>query len=167
MDSARSLLFPSVTSIDSATRTLDAFLSELRPDLERALVARFGLHDGMDAAAEALAYGCAEWERLAAMSNPAGYLYRVGESKGRRWQGRRRRTVLLVEEPTSVDRPVDIDLQRALSRLKSDQRVAIVLVHAHGHTYATAAEVMDVPITTVTNHIHRGLARLRRLLEDT
>jgi DNA-directed RNA polymerase specialized sigma24 family protein len=27
------------------------------------------------------------------------------------------------------------------------------------------AEVLDVPVTTVTNDLHRGLARLRSILE--
>ncbi len=45
-------------------------------------------------------------------------------------------------------------------------RVAIILVHGHGHTYASAAELLDVPVTTITNHINRGLARLRTLLEE-
>ncbi|MGH1490332.1 MAG: RNA polymerase sigma factor [Acidimicrobiales bacterium] len=50
--------------------------------------------------------------------------------------------------------------------LKPDQRVAIVMVHGHGHSYAEAAEVLGVPITTVSNHLNRGLGRLRQYLEE-
>ena len=74
---------------------------------------------------------------------------------------------VLVDDPVSVDTAVDLDLQRALMRLKPDQRVAVVLVHAHGHSYADAASLMDIPVTTVTNHVTRGLARLRQFLEDS
>lgn len=141
------------------------FLVAARPDLERALVARFGLHDGMDAASSAVDYAYHHWDRLAAMDNPAGYLYRVAVSSVRNAE-RRRRSEPLVGEPVTVDEPFDIDLQRALARLRPDHRVAIVLVHAHGHTYAAAARILDLPVTTITNHISRGLAVLRRLLEQ-
>ncbi len=71
----------------------------------------------------------------------------------------------LIAEPVSSQEPVDVDLQRALMRLKPEQRVAILLVHAHGHTYAEAAQLLGLPVTSVTNHIQRGLVRLRRLME--
>lgn len=153
----------------AATDTGDeiaSFVASARRDLERALVARFGLHDGLEAASVAVGYAFENWERLASMGNPAGYLYRVGVSSARRSSSRRRRTEMLVREPLTVDRPVDVDLQRALARLRPDQRVAVVLVHAHGHSYSEAAEILDVPVTTVTNHLNRGLARLRRFLEQ-
>lgn len=140
-------------------------LAEVRPRLERALVARYGIPDGLDAAAEAMAYAVEHWDELRTMQNPAGYLYRVGQSAGGRLARRWSRQGALVAEPWGTDAVVDVDLQRALLRLKPDERVAIVLVHAHGHTYAEAAAVLDVPITTVTNHLNRGLARLRRTLE--
>ena len=56
-------------------------------------------------------------------------------------------------------------LHTALERLTDDQRVAVRLVHAHGYTYAEAATMLDIPITTLRNHIHRGMKRLRRHLE--
>ncbi len=146
---------------------IDAFVALARPGLERALVARCGLHDGMDATSSAIEYAYREWPRLATMVNPVGYLYKVGQSSARRAQGRRHRLKVLVDDPVSVDTAVDLDLQRALMRLKPDQRVAVVLVHAHGHSYADAAALMDIPVTTVTNHVTRGLARLRQFLEDS
>ena len=160
-------LLGSVTAYDIDTTTLAQFVPGARSALEQALVARFGLHDGMEAAAEAVAYGCEHWNRVQAMGNPVGYLYRVGESSAKRRGVRRRlREGVLVAEPSTTDSPVDIDLQRALARLTAPQRVAIVLVHAHGHTYADAARIMDMPVTSVTNHVNRGLARLRHLMED-
>lgn len=142
------------------------FLANARPDLERALIARFGLHDGLEAASVAIDYAYQNWTRLEPMANPAGYLYRVGVSSARRTNSRRRRTEMLVDDPVTVDRPVDVDLQQALARLRPDQRVALVLVYAHGHSYADAAAILDVPVTTITNHLNRGLARLRKLLEQ-
>ena len=145
---------------------LAEFVASVRPDLDRALVARFGLHDGMEAAAVAVDYASREWSRLAGMDNPAGYLYRVGQSSARRFHARGRRLQPMVTAAVTIDHPVDVDLQRALMRLRPDRRVAVVLVHAHGHTYANAAAVMGVTVTTVTNHVTRGLAQLRRLLGE-
>ena len=143
-----------------------AFLAVARPRLERALVARFGVDDGLEAAAEATAYGVAHWPDLQTMANPIGYLYRVGERRGRRLARRWQRIEALVHEPATHDGVLDVDLQRALIRLKPSERVAVVLVYAHGHTYAQAAEILDLPVTTITNHLNRGMTRLRRILEQ-
>jgi len=153
---------------EPADLSLEVFVVAARPALERALVARFGVHDGMDAAADALAYAVREWGRVGEMKNPSGYLYRVGVSSATRWQRRLRRHGQLLSDVTAAvpAQLVDVDLQRALLHLRPEQRVAVVLVHGNGHTYAEAAAMLDVPVTTVTNHIHRGLARLRQLLED-
>lgn len=128
-------------------------------------MARFGIDDGLEAAAEALSYAVENWDRLEPMANPIGYLYRVGQTRGRRLTQRWQRLSVLVHEPLTTDGVVDVDLQRALLRLKPQERVAVVLVHAHGYRYQDAAEVLDVPVTTITNHVNRGMARLRRILE--
>ena len=41
----------------------------------------------------------------------------------------------------------------------------MILVHSYGWTYAEAAEALGVPISTFRNHLHRGMTRLRTLLE--
>ena len=153
--------------IDSESSTSAAgFIASNRVALERALVARYGLTDGADAAGHAIEYAFTNWERVSAMGNPLGYLFRVGQSHARRWLRSSRRLTALVADPTTADKTIDVDLQRALLRLPWTQRVAIVLVHAHGHTYAEAGRIMDLPVTTITNHVNRGLARLRRNLNS-
>jgi RNA polymerase sigma-70 factor (ECF subfamily) len=140
------------------------FLSTAQPLLERALVARFGLRDGMDAASDAIEYAITHWDRVATMDNPTGYLFKVARSKATRSIRRSARLTALAQEPVTTDRPVDVDLQRALLELPWEQRVAVMLVYSHGHTYASAAEVLGVPVTTITNHLHRGLAQLRKVM---
>lgn len=155
---------------DTATDMTDDrthFLGDAQARLERALVVRFGIDDGLEAASDALAYAVENWDRVEAMKNPVGYLYRVGETSGRRRARRWHRIGLLVSEPVTIDVPADLDLQRALLKLSDAQRVAVVLVHGHGHSYAEVADVLDVPVTTVTNHLHRGLDRLRSILEHS
>ena len=143
---------------------VDAFIVANRSGLERALVARYGLSDGLDAASHAIEFSVAHWERLSTMSNPLGFLFRVGHTHGLRGVRSKRRLTELVTDPVTTDERVDVDLQRALVRLSWEQRVAIVLVHAHGHSYADTARIMGMPVTTITNHVNRGLARLRRIL---
>jgi len=145
-----------------ATTSVDEFLAGARPGLERALIARFGLRDGLDAAADAVEYAVANWDRLRTMENPTGYLFTVGRTRATRAARRADRLTALVAEPTTTDSPVDVDLQRALMGLPWEERVAVMLVHAHGHTYARAAEIMDLPVTSITNHLNRGLTRLRK-----
>jgi DNA-directed RNA polymerase specialized sigma24 family protein len=40
------------------------------------------------------------------------------------------------------------------------------MVHCYGYRYRDVAEVLGVSDAAVTNHVHRGLARLRTLLGD-
>lgn len=151
---------------DRADRDIGSFLTRARPVLERALVARFGLEVGREAVADALAYSVEHWARLSSMENPLGYLFRVGQTTARRhhrWQ----RPTLIVAEPATTDDAVDIDLQRALMQLRFEQRVAVLLIHGFGHSYREVADLLEVPTTTVTNHVNRGLARLRTILEGS
>jgi RNA polymerase sigma-70 factor (ECF subfamily) len=60
----------------------------------------------------------------------------------------------------------DHGLHEALTRLTPDQRAAVMLVHAHGYRYAEAADLLDIPVSTLKNHLHRGGRRLRKLLEQ-
>src|SRR4051812_8647512 len=69
-----------------------AFARTAEPRVRRALVAAYGVEEGADAAAAAFAYAWEHWHELREMENPAGYLFRVGQSAARR--GRRRPIVL-------------------------------------------------------------------------
>jgi RNA polymerase sigma factor (sigma-70 family) len=105
-------------------------------------------------------------ERLAGMDNPAGYLWRVGTSRSRRLLRWRREqgglpTDVAASEHAGWFEPA---LPAALNRLGRDERVAVVLVHCFDWSYAEVAELLDVPLHTVRNRIHRGMASLRREL---
>ena len=54
-----------------------------------------------------------------------------------------------------------------LAQLSDRQRVAVVLVHGFGWTLREVAELTNTKVTTVQNHLERGLAQLRRGLEVT
>lgn len=57
-------------------------------------------------------------------------------------------------------------IQEALGRLPDEQRLAVALVLVEGLSYKEAAEVMDVPIGTLTSRLNRGRAALQSILSD-
>ena len=143
--------------------TFDEFARLLGPRLRAALIAAYGTQVGVDCAAEALAYGWEHWDRLRSMSNPAGYLYRVGQTAARRG----RRPDLLLPSPAPQELPMfDPGLIPALQRLTEPQRVAVMLVHGYGWSQAEVADILDVSHATVRTHVSRALAHLRRALEE-
>jgi RNA polymerase sigma factor (sigma-70 family) len=138
-----------------------AFFEGTEPVLRRALVAAYG-PAGREAAADALAYAWEHWDRVAHMQNPAGYLYRVGQSR-MRWY--RRRPPRLPSTPPANDRLFDVDLAAALDELTRPQRVAVVLCHGYSLTHRQVGTLLGVTASTVQNHVERGLAKLRARLE--
>lgn len=65
------------------------FVKEVEPRLSYAFFAAFGPEVGSEVTAESLAHAWEHWPRLRKMDNPAGYLYRVGQTKARRYFRRR------------------------------------------------------------------------------
>ena len=136
------------------------FVSAVRPRLRRAFVASRGLDGADDATAEALGWAWEHWEEVQTMVNPAGYLYRVGQSRSRA-----RRRVFLPAPGVLGIPEVEPALVPALLALPVTQRTAVWLVHGCGWTYGETAVAMDTSPTMVGNHVARGLKRLRRALK--
>lgn len=133
--------------------------------LRRALVAGYGVEVGNDVCADAMAYAWAHWERVAEMDNPVGYLYRVAQTAARRhWRWRRRPA--FPPETARPDESADPRLGEALARLATNQRQCVVLVHVYDWTYQQTADALELPVTSVRNHVHRGLKALRETLEQ-
>jgi DNA-directed RNA polymerase specialized sigma24 family protein len=149
----------------STAPSFEEFIADARLKLRRALVARYGVQLGVEACAEATAWAWANRDRLLAMGNPVGYLYRVGQTAVRS-ETRFHRAPLFPSAVVDHELPIpDPGLQEALGQLTPDQRAAVMLVHAHGYRYAEAAELLDIPVSTLKNHLHRGSRRLRKILE--
>jgi RNA polymerase sigma factor (sigma-70 family) len=141
-----------------------AFVRDVEPRLLRALVAQYGPVDGREATVDALSWAWENWARLAEVDHKLGYLYRVGQSARRRCASRPVPAVLHVRaEQQAPD--IDPGLLPALAQLSEQQRTAVVLVHAFGWTQTEVAALLDVTVSTVREHITRGLARLRARLE--
>jgi len=148
---------------DDRQADFSRFVERSGERLRQAFVVRYGPEVGADVHADVLARAWADWDRVSAMANPAGYLYVVGRTAARRYRRWGRPPRFVVAEPVRADDP---DLFLSLGRLTEAQRVAVVLVHGYGATYQEVADLLDVPVTSVTNHVHRGLRRLRSDLED-
>lgn len=131
-----------------------------------ALTAAYGPEAGHAATAEALSYGWRHWDRVEGMDNPVGYLFRVGQSRARRylvWWNRR--PCPPVEPIGNPEQWIEPGLPRALGKLSKRQRVVVVLVCGFGWTQTEVADLIGVARTTVEQHLNRGLVALRKELK--
>ena len=136
------------------------FAKSAIPRLRRAFVAIRGLDGAADATSEALAYAWEHWDRVAAMENAVGYLYRVGQSRTR---VRRR---LQLPAPGEAHIPdVEPDLVPALLELSEQQRSAVWLVHGCQWRHREVAEALGISTSAVSTHVERGMTKLREHLE--
>jgi DNA-directed RNA polymerase specialized sigma24 family protein len=136
------------------------FVEDTEPQLRRALVAAYGAERGREATAEALAYAWEHWQALQSIGNRLGYLYRVGQSRTRP----RRNRPLFARSP-DPEPWFEPNLVVALEQLTEPQRTAVVLVHGFGWTMREVAECTGVRVTSVQNHLERGLRKLRARLK--
>lgn len=145
----------------------DLFIATTGEQVRRALVSFYGVEVGMEAAAEAMAVAWQRWEEITAMQNPGGFLFRVGQSAARphvRW--RRRSSAFPMADAASVsDDAAVVDLLRAMQHLPAVQRACVLLVKSYGFSYRETGDVLGVSEAAVTNHVHRGLNRLRSIME--
>jgi RNA polymerase sigma-70 factor (ECF subfamily) len=138
------------------------FVDRHEPALRRALAGHLPLDEVADAVAEALGYAWQHWDRLRTMDNPAGYLFRVGQSRSRR-----RRWALLPAAPAPDIPDIEPGLVEALRRLPDMQRSCVWLVHACGWSYGETATALGISASAVGTHVSRALPRLRASLGVT
>ncbi|HUQ39763.1 MAG TPA: sigma-70 family RNA polymerase sigma factor [Acidimicrobiales bacterium] len=138
----------------------ETFVRDHEPRLRRALTGARGALDGRDATAEALAYAWEHWDDVQRMTNPLGYLYRVGQSRTRS-----RKATPLAPAGVSEMPEGEPELVAALAGLTEPQRVSVFLVHGCGWRQSEVAEVLEITASTVSTHVQRGMARLREVLE--
>lgn len=151
---------PAATS--RRVRAFTRFARRAAPKLKQALIAHLGGDVGEEATAEALAWGWQHWDELSAMQNPAGYLYRVGMSRGMRQLGNR--LPVYPDPPARTGNPdpwIEPALPSALARLSPQQRAAVMLIHGFGWTYGEVAKQLEISKGTVQEHVQRGMEKLR------
>ncbi len=155
--------------LDEPGAAFTEFVAEVEPRVRRALVALCGPDLAPDAAAEGFAYAWSHWDRVAAMDNPAGYVYRVAcrWAARQRWRRDRirRREMWLTDGVAGRIPEIEPALARAVAALPARQRVSVLLVHGYGWTHREVAELLGVSVSTSQSHASRGMAALRRRLE--
>lgn len=152
---------------DLPTDAFEAFFVAVERRLTVALVARHGAEVGREAAADALAWAWENWTRLRTMGNPAGYLYRVGQSAARRRRRLLSPTASGLDARTDDHDDGDARLDDALAALSKRQRQVTVLVHAYGFTHRETGNLLGISPSSVQNHAERGMAKLRQHMEAT
>ena len=83
----------------------------------------------------------------------------------------RRAAVLAPEEAgenigvSTTERQIErLAIEKAMSRLSEEQRLAVGLVLVEGLPYKDAAEALEIPIGTLTSRLARGREALQQLL---
>ena len=154
---------PAASPVTAPGSDLEDFAAHFLPRLRAALRAYAPRDRVDDAVAETMLYLSQNAERVLAMDNPHGYLYRVARSKLR---GDRRLPVVLPEVPPSVMPEVEPELPTALAELPQRQRVAVYLMGGLGWSAREVGEALGIAPTSVHNHYQRGLRRLRHRLGE-
>jgi DNA-directed RNA polymerase specialized sigma24 family protein len=145
------------------------FVTRSRDQLLRALRATLLPEFAVEALADAYAYAWTHWDHVSTLTNPVGYVYRVAERSGTRAEMRDRKHTIDSTALTNSTAPTEwfdayqsddqtIELLRALPQR---QRACVLLIHAYGWSYKETADMLSLPLTTVTNEATRGLQRLR------
>ena len=155
------------SGVEAPGQSFELFAATTGQRVRRALVAYYGVEIGSEAAAEAISVAWQRWDDVATMANAAGFLFRVGQSRARpniRW-ARRIGPFPLSDSTYENDQADLVDLFSALARLRPEQRAAVLMVKSYGFSYREVAELLGISESAVTNHVLRGLVRLRTTME--
>jgi DNA-directed RNA polymerase specialized sigma24 family protein len=142
------------------------FVVSVEPRLRRALVASYGPQVGREAALDALSWAWEHWSRLQPMENPVGYLYRVGQTAAAKYFAVVPSSGFPAAPPESPPETQPApELSAALHRLSVQQRAVVVLAHGYAMSQREVANVLGISVSTVREHLDRGMGRLRSELE--
>ena len=165
MDPARTL------QAVEASADFESFFRAERPRLFGSMLLITGsTHEADEVIQEAFFKIWERWDRVGAMENPTGYLYRTAlnahRSAYRRAVRAAKRTI---SPPPSVDPFVEVaakdDVLRALATMTPRQRAAVVLTELHGYDTDEAARAMGIRPGTVRVLVSKGRAALRATTE--
>jgi RNA polymerase sigma-70 factor (ECF subfamily) len=111
-----------------------------------------------------------QWRRDARLDSWMFKIVRNAWIDELRSRGRRDRVFVAEEAGDSVgvesieNEIARMSVQAAMARLPEDQRVAVSLVLVEGLPYKEAAEVLEIPMGTLTSRLARGREALQALL---
>jgi RNA polymerase sigma factor (sigma-70 family) len=113
-----------------------------------------------------------KWAHVRTAADPDAYAYRIATNVAKSWFRRRlaeqRARARIIGEwrhtTPSPDDHMNADVLRAIKRLPTRQRTAIVLRHYADLSVPSIAEVMGCSLGTAKTHLHRAAAALRESL---
>jgi RNA polymerase sigma-70 factor (ECF subfamily) len=73
---------------------------------------------------------------------------------------------LMVGDASAEAHQQRLDVQRAVARLSEDHRIVIGLVLVDGLPYKEAAEVLEIPVGTLTSRLARARDALQAILAE-
>ncbi len=121
-----------------------------------------------DIASEAFGICYLKFDNVRVESAQTTYLFRIVV---RLWGNQQRKDRLATLVPFTrqpkEDHEMRLDLDVAIERLPSAQRVALILVKAEGMTHAETAEILGVPIGTIQSRVFQALKGVRKHLMAT
>jgi RNA polymerase sigma-70 factor (ECF subfamily) len=130
--------------------------------------------DADDVVQIALERALKNWSQWRTDARLDGWLFKIVRNA---WidevRSRKRRNQVFVAEEAGEEVGSNImeqasnamSVQSAMARLPEDQRTAVSLVLVEGLPYKEAADVLDIPIGTLTSRLARARAALQTLLE--
>jgi len=153
-----------------ASTSFEEFFDRERVELSRTLcLVTRNRHEAEELAQDAFVRVLERWDRVSAMDDPRGYLYRTAMNA---FRSRYRRALLTAKRTLGVTRPDDaiaaVDDRdaavRALAPLSPRQRAAVVLIDLLGYTSEEAARMLGIRASTVRMHTSRAHAALKETM---
>jgi DNA-directed RNA polymerase specialized sigma24 family protein len=154
--------------IERDSVAFDEFARDVEARLWQALTPVFGPHRAALAVNDALVYAWSHWDRVTQLDNPPGYLYRLACRSASRADHRGQLSPAAFPIPTAYELPeFEPALVPALLALSPAQRSVVWLVEGCGWGLTDTARMLDVSVSTVRNHLARGMKHLRATMEVT
>lgn len=160
------------TSTEAVPLSFEEFFQREKAGLYGALcLVTRNRHEAEELTQDAFVRVLERWDRVGAMEDPRGYLYRTAMNA---FRSRYRRTMLGSKRTLGLTRPDDamatVDARdaavRALATLSPRQRAAVVLTDLLGFPSEEAARMLGIRASTVRMHVSRAHAALKETMRD-
>jgi len=170
-DTVGSQKLKSATVADDRPLDFEVFFDRERARLFRALcLVTRNRFEAEELAQDAFLAAYERWDRVGAMEDPTGYLYRTAMNAFRSW---RRRSALAAKRTIGLTRPDDSIVQieeqdivvRALAPLGERQRAAVVLMDLLGYSSQEAGRMLGISASTVRTHAERARRELKARMD--
>jgi RNA polymerase sigma-70 factor (ECF subfamily) len=159
-------------AVTSNSSSFETFFEHEKEGLYSALcLVTRNRHEAEELTQDAFVRVLERWDRVAAMRDPRGYLYRTAMNA---FRSRKRRSVLAAKRVVGMSRPddamEDVDerdaAMRALAALSPRQRAAVVLTDLLGYSSDEAARILGIRASTLRMHTSRAHAALKGSMPD-